>query len=109
MGSRTGARIGLLLGLLLGAVGAQGTADVATNQAGASVASPDGRTRVSLDVDENGAPRYAVRRDGRELMPAGFLGMRFQSQPAFDDGFRVGEIATASHDATWEQPCGDRA
>src|SRR5512140_1189879 len=98
MGSRTGARVGLLLGLLLGAAGAQGAADVATAPASGSVTSPDGRTSVTVDVDKNGAPRYSVRRDGHELMPAGFLGMRFQSQPAFDDGFRVDEIATARHD-----------
>ena len=41
-------------------------------------------------------------------MPAGFLGLRFQSQPAFDDGFRVADTATSSHDATWEQPWGER-
>ena len=41
----------------------------------ASVRSPDGRTTVTVDVDKNGAPRYAVARNGVELMPAGFLGM----------------------------------
>jgi len=55
----------------------------------ASVRSPDGQTTVTVDVDKNGSPRYEVARNGVEIMPAGFLGMRFQSQPAFDDGFRV--------------------
>jgi len=73
-----------------------------------SVRSPDGRTTVTVDVDKNGAPRYAVARNGVELMPAGFLGMRFQSQPAFDDGFRVADPSTSSHDETWEQPWGER-
>ena len=75
---------------------------------GAEVRSPDGRTVVMVDVDKNGAPQYAVRRAGTEIMPAGFLGMRFRSQPAFDEGFRVAGTRTASHDQTWEQPWGER-
>ena len=74
----------------------------------AEVRSPDGSLVVSVEVDENGAPRYAVARNGSALMPAGFLGLRFQSQAAFDDGFRVAGTATASHDQTWEQPWGER-
>ena len=74
----------------------------------ATVRSPDGQTTVTVDVDKNGAPRYAVARNGVEIMPAGFLGMRFQSQPAFDDGFRVAGSSTSSHDETWEQPWGER-
>jgi len=73
-----------------------------------AVRSPDGQTTVTVDVDKNGSPRYAVARNGVEIMPAGFLGLRFQSQPAFDDGFRVAASATSSHDATWEQPWGER-
>ena len=74
----------------------------------ATVRSPDGQTTVTVDVDKNGSPRYAVARNGVEIMPAGFLGMRFQSQPAFDDGFRVADASTSSHDQTWEQPWGER-
>ena len=74
----------------------------------ASVRSPDGQTTVTIDVDKNGSPRYAVARNGVEIMPAGFLGMRFQSQPAFDEGFRIVNTSTASHDETWEQPWGER-
>ena len=55
----------------------------------ASFARPTGRRSVTVDVDKNGAPRYAVARNGVEVMPAGLLGLRFQSQPAMDDGFRV--------------------
>ena len=74
-------------------------AAAATGQA-AGVRSPDGQTAVTVDVDKNGAPRYAVSRNGTEIMPAGFLGMRFQSQPAFDDGFRVAGTSTATRDET---------
>jgi alpha-glucosidase len=72
------------------------------------VRSPDGRTVVSVDVDRNGAPQYAVRHDGVAIMPAARLGLRFMSQPAFDDGFRITGSSTTSHDATWEQPWGER-
>ena len=74
----------------------------------ATVRSPDGQTMVTVDVDKNGSPRYAVARNGVEIMPAGFLGMRFQSQPAFDDGLRVAGSSNSSHDETWEQPWGER-
>ena len=77
-------------------------ATAATTAMAANVRSPDGQTVVTVDVDRNGAPRYAVARNGTAVMPAGFLGMRFQSQPAFDDGFRVAGTSTSTHDATWE-------
>jgi alpha-glucosidase len=72
------------------------------------VRSPDGRTVVSVDVDANGAPQYAVSHDDIVIMPAARLGLRFRSQPAFDDGFRIAGSSTASHDGTWEQPWGER-
>ena len=34
---------------------------------------------------------------GARVMPAGFLGMRFESQPAFDDGFRIAEQLDRRH------------
>ena len=83
-------------------------AAVAIAAPAAEIRSPDGQTVVTVDVDKNGAPRYAVARNGTVVMPAGFLGMRFQSQPAFDDGFRIAGTSTSVHDATWEQPWGER-
>ncbi len=74
----------------------------------ADVRSPDGRITVTVDVDEGGIPQYSMSYRGAELMPPGALGFRFQSQPAFDDGFRVAGSATSSHDDTWEQPWGER-
>ena len=75
---------------------------------GAVVRSPDGRIAVTVDVDKDGLPQYSASYRGVEIMPAGKLGLRFQSQPAMDAGFRVAGTATASHDATWEQPWGER-
>jgi alpha-glucosidase len=75
---------------------------------GAVVRSPDGEIAVTVDVDRDGLPQYSASFRGVEIMPAGKLGLRFQSQPAMDAGFRVAGTATASHDATWEQPWGER-
>jgi alpha-glucosidase len=108
MGSGIRAQVAILLGILLTGAVARGDIQQAPVGAHGAVTSPDGRTRVTVDVDENGAPRYAVSRDGRDLMSAGFLGLRFQSQPAFDDGFRIAEAVTSSHDERWEQPWGER-
>ena len=90
----------------LGALLALG-ATVATARA-AAVRSPDGKTLITVDVDATGVPRYAVQYDGVEIMPAANLGMRFQAQPAFDEGFRVAGSSTSNHDETWEQPWGER-
>jgi len=75
---------------------------------GAVVRSPDGRIAVTVDVDKDGIPQYSASYGGKEVMPAGKLGLRFESRPAMDAGFRVAGTATASHDATWEQPWGER-
>jgi alpha-glucosidase len=74
----------------------------------AEVRSPDGRIAVTVDVDASGIPGYAASHDGKEIMPTGKLGLRFEAQPAFDAGFRVAGTAMASHDETWEQPWGER-
>jgi alpha-glucosidase len=74
----------------------------------ADVSSPDGRIAVTVDVDQTGIPRYAVSYAGKEIMPPGALGMRFQSQPAFDAGFRVAGSEKSGSDSTWEQPWGER-
>jgi alpha-glucosidase len=74
----------------------------------AEVRSPDGKTVVTLAVDERGYPVYTVHRDGVGIMPDARLGMRFRAQPSFEDGFRLASSATSSHDETWEQPWGER-
>jgi len=102
--SSIGCRAAFLWAMLLAG---SASATTVAGRVGA-VHSPDAQVTVTVDVDENGAPRYAVSRKGREIMPAGFLGLRFESQPAFDDRFRVADTATSSHDATWEQPWGER-
>ncbi len=74
---------------------------------GAVVRSPDGRIAVTVDVDQDGIPQYSASYGGKEVMPAGKLGLRFESRPAMDAGFRVADTVTTSHDETWEQPWGE--
>ena len=80
---------------------------VASAQA-ADVRSPDGRIVVTVDVGERGVPQLAMSHDGVPAMPAGALGFRFRTQPAFDRGYRVAGTRTATHDDTWDQPWGER-
>jgi hypothetical protein len=48
-------------------------ATVAVAAQAAEIRSPDGQTVVTVDVDKTGAPRYTVARNGKVVMPAGFL------------------------------------
>ncbi|NJD32279.1 MAG: glycoside hydrolase family 97 protein [Gammaproteobacteria bacterium] len=83
-------------------------AGVVPSARAAEVRSPDGRIVVAVDVDERGIPEYSVSYRGETIMPAGKLGLRFQSQPAFDGDFRISGTSSSSHDETWEQPWGER-
>ncbi len=46
-----------------------------THPAPETVASPDGRIVVAFHLDDNGAPRYAVRLDGRPVLAESQLGL----------------------------------
>jgi alpha-glucosidase len=74
----------------------------------ARVDSPNGRIRFSLVIDRFGTPRYTVRHSGETLVQDSRLGLRFESQAAFERGLTLTGTETASHDDTWEQPWGER-
>lgn len=74
----------------------------------AEVRSPDGRIAVSIGVDGEGAPRYSVSYRDETVIHESRLGLRFQSQHGFDDGFRVSAANDDSSDTVWEQPWGER-
>jgi alpha-glucosidase len=73
-----------------------------------SVSSPDGTIRFGLTIDPSGSPRYTVSRDTETVVDNSRLGLRFETQAAFDQGFRLVGTSKASHDETWEQPWGER-
>lgn len=72
------------------------------------VASPDGRTVFSVQVNDRHELRYSVTFGGEQVIRESALGMRFRDQAGFDTGFDVLEAALGSHDEQWEQPWGER-
>lgn len=73
-----------------------------------SVASPDGRTVVTVQVIE-GRLTYALARDGRPLFLPSTLGFEFKGAPTLRDGLRITDSTRQSHDAWWTQPWGEVA
>ncbi|MGN6152685.1 MAG: glycoside hydrolase family 97 protein [Lysobacteraceae bacterium] len=91
--------------LVLLACVAAGAAHAATV---AEVASPDGRTRVELDVSGEGRLAYRVARDGKPLIGDSRLGFLLRNGRQFLRGLELQDKATRSADDTWEQPWGER-
>jgi alpha-glucosidase len=74
----------------------------------AEVASPDGRTRVELDVSGEGRLAYRVARDGKPLIGDSRLGFLLRNGRQFLRGLELQSQASRSADDTWEQPWGER-
>src|SRR6266852_4147218 len=82
-------------------------ARVSPAQDRASVASPDGRNRVTVEI-RDGALTYGVERDGRALILPSHLGFTFQGAPPLRDSLRV-DTSSNTVDETWTQPWGEVA
>ena len=74
----------------------------------AGVASPDGRTVVSVAV-RDGQLFYSVDRDGRALLLPSMLGMAFRGAPPLRDSLRLMDFTRQTHDEWWVQPWGEVA
>ncbi len=72
------------------------------------VASPDGRTQVTVAVRE-GRLTWSVDRDGRRLVLPSLLGFEFRGAPRLRDGLRIADSARAARDEWWTQPWGEVA
>jgi alpha-glucosidase len=72
------------------------------------VASPDGRTRVVVEIRE-GRLTYRLARDGRTLILPSVLGFAFRDAPPLRDGLRITDTTRQSHDEWWTQPWGEVA
>lgn len=68
--------------------------------------SPDGRLELEFSLDE-GAPIYALRRDGIEVLSPSRLGLVF-AEAEFASSFDVAGVERDSHDDTWVQPWGEQ-
>jgi len=74
----------------------------------AGVASPDGRNRFALFIDGFGQPRYRAWRGDELVVSDSRLGLRFADRAELGRGFRLVASERSAHDATWEQPWGER-
>lgn len=73
----------------------------------AEARSPNGRLSVEVSAP-GGQPTYRVLWDGKEIIAPSRLGLRFSQGADLERGFALAEVAQSRHDATWEQPWGER-
>ncbi len=74
----------------------------------ADLVSPDGRVKFSVDVDDDGVPRYALRYDAQIVVEPSRIGLRFAAAKAFDRKLAIVASDARVHDETWQQPWGER-
>ena len=74
----------------------------------ATLASPDGRLEVSITIDGEGRPGYALARDGVPVIGESRLGFILANAPKLERDFRLDGSERRSSDTTWEQPWGER-
>jgi alpha-glucosidase len=77
-------------------------------QAPLTVASPDSRTAVQVEI-RDGHLVYSVTRDRRALILPSMLGFEFRGAPALRDSLRITGTSTRTYDSTWTQPWGEVA
>ncbi|HEX9706024.1 MAG TPA: glycoside hydrolase family 97 protein [Steroidobacteraceae bacterium] len=92
--------------LIVLSIGAQ--AGSARAEAVASLSSPDGALTVTVTLDPEGRPGYAIARQGRPVIAESRLGFLLTDAPKLERNFRLAGSDTRSADETWEQPWGER-
>ncbi len=73
----------------------------------ASVASPGDVVRVTIDIDGDGRPGYAVTRRGKPIINTSRLGFLFTDARKLERGFGYVSQATRDEDGSWDQPWGE--
>ena len=73
----------------------------------ASVSSPDGQIKLTVQTDGEGRLAYRVERRGKPLVAPSRLGLLLADAHQLDGGFALASQKTAEHDDTWEQPWGE--
>ncbi len=73
----------------------------------ARASSPGKTVEVSISIDSDGRPTYAVTYKGKPLLNSGALGFLFTDAPKLDRGFALLDSATTSSDTSWSQPFGE--
>src|SRR6185295_10669080 len=74
----------------------------------ASVSSPGGTLTVTVTLNEEGRPGYAIARRGRPVVAESRLGFLLTDAPKLERNFESSNSSTRSVDETWEQPWGER-
>src|SRR5262245_61201643 len=80
----------------------------ASAQTQLTVASPDARTQVRVEI-RDGHLTYSMTRDRRALILPSILGFEFRGAPPLRDSLRVTGTSARSYDSTWTQPWGEVA
>jgi alpha-glucosidase len=78
----------------------------AAPEAPLTVTSPSGEVVASFLL-EDGAPRYAIAVDGRDVIRPSRLGVRLRDAAPLERGFRLVQATRRSVDETWQQPWGE--
>ena len=73
----------------------------------ASVSSPDGQIKLTVQTDAEGRLAYSVERRGKPLVKPSRLGLLLTNAHQLDGGFTLFAQKTSEHDDTWEQPWGE--
>ncbi len=72
-----------------------------------SVTSPNGKIALTVS-DDGGHAAYAISYEGEQAISSSRLGILFQSHHGFERNLQIVNQARATHDASWEQPWGER-
>lgn len=72
------------------------------------VQSPDGQIEVSVSIDSEGHPGYALHYNGASISDWSRLGIGFVDGKSIDGRYRISGVERDEHDETWEQPWGER-
>ena len=107
---RTGPFFALLLALCAAPAAAQveQAAPAAPVAQVAEVSSPGNVLKVTVSLNGEGRPAYAVSRLGKPVIAESRLGFLLTDAPKLERNFEIKGQWTRSHDATWEQPWGER-
>jgi len=100
--SLCGAR-GIAALVLVATVGASASASAQETH---SVSSPDGRNRITVEV-EDGILVYRLDRDGRKILLPSRLGFEFAGSPPLAADLEIAGTERNSADEVWEQPWGE--
>ena len=73
----------------------------------ARAASPDGHITLTISLDSEGRPSYAVQRNGKPLIADSRLGFMFTDAPKIERNLTLADSKQASSDTSWTQPWGE--